>query len=125
QAGGHRLDGGPRHAPRPPREAPAGQLEREVGRACAARQVDRVDFAQEGERSAAAELLGAGDEGPHVLRQAATAVAEPGAQEGRPDTRIGAEDVRQGPYVPACGLAYLGHRVDERDLADQETVVSR
>src|SRR4029077_5186377 len=88
-------------------------------------QVDRVHLAQEGERGTGAELLRAGHEGPDVLGQAAAAVAEPGAQEGRADARVGAEDLRQVPHVSPGSLADLGHRVDERDLRGQECVGGR
>ena len=73
--------------------SPPSASRRQVDRAVAAAQVDRVDLAQEGDRLADAELFGAGRERADVLRQAAAAEADAGAEEAPADAGVVADRV--------------------------------
>ena len=53
--------------------------------------VDLIDFGQEFQRLADAELLSPGLEGAYILGQAAATEADPGAQETVPDTGVHAD----------------------------------
>ena len=90
--------------------------------AFAAAEVDRVDLAQEGDGLAAAEFFGAGRERADVLRQAAAAEADAGAEEAAADAGVVADRVGELRDVGAGDLGDLGHRVDERDLRREERV---
>src|SRR5262249_46075576 len=83
----------------PPAQFPAGTRGRAVAGRAGPPAVAGAPFGQDAEPGTGGELPRAGHAGPVVLRQAAAAVAEPGAQEGRADPRVGAEDLRQVPDV--------------------------
>ena len=68
------------------------------------------------------ELFGASRERPDVLRQAAAAEADAGAEEAAADAGVVADRVGELGDVGAGDLGDLGHRVDERDLGREERV---
>ena len=68
-------------------------LDDELDGAVAAADVDRVDLAQERDRLAAAELLGAGREGADVFGQAPAAEADAGAEEPAADAGVVSDGV--------------------------------
>ena len=101
---------------------PPSAVDDELDGAVAAAEVDRVDLAQEGDGLAAPELFGAGGERADVLRQAAAAEADAGAEEAAADARVVPDRVGELRDVGAGDLGDLGHRVDERDLGREERV---
>ena len=66
-----------------------------------------------------AVLLGHRDQGPHVLREAAAAVADAGEQEREADAAVVADAAADVVDVAAHPLAEVGHLVDEADLRRQ------
>ncbi len=97
----------------------------EVDDALALAHVDRVHLAEERERVAAPELLGARGERADVLRQAAAAEADAGVQEAAADAGVVSDGVGEGRDVGTGRVGDLRHRVDEADLRGEERVRRR
>ena len=94
----------------------------EVDGAVASAEVDRVDLAEEGDGFALAEFFGAGAERADVLREAAAAEADAGAEELAADAGVVADRVGEGGDVGSGDFGDLGHGVDEADLRGEERV---
>src|SRR5699024_8782719 len=94
----------------------------QVHHAVAAAHVDRVDFAQEGQRLVRAELAGTSHKGADIFGKAAAAEAQAGTQEFAADAVIVANSIRERHHVTAGDFADFRDCVDKRNLGGQKGI---